>query len=175
MKTCWKVGEFSTFVENLSKVFNKNLMEMLKTQASKTDYGGLWFLGGVGVCSPIVNPITLDNFNSIKITQNSRKFIFIIVKWLPEYYFRFQQGDSRKTIFVFNDRSLRELISFLTGISFLTARVPTAIFIFSHWPHTSTFRCLLDALDCSSTSLYHVIHTSSRTEQGAKSSVREFE
>ena len=87
----------------------------------------------------------------------------------------FQQRDSRKAIFVFNDRSLRELISFLTGISFLTAKVPTTIFIFNHWPHTSTFHCLLDAFDCLSTSLYHVIHTSSRTEQGAKSSAREFE
>lgn len=72
--------EFSTFVENLSKVFNKNLMEMLKTQVLKIDCSGLWDFVWCGTCSPIVNPITLDNFNSIKITQNSRKFIFIIVK-----------------------------------------------------------------------------------------------
>ena len=53
---------------------------MSKTQASKIDYGGLWLLGGWGVCSSIVNPITLDTFNSIKIAQKSRKFILTIVK-----------------------------------------------------------------------------------------------
>ena len=79
-KTCRKPGEFSTFVENLSKVFNKNFVGMSKTQASKIDYGGVWFLGGWGVCSSIVNPITLDTFNSIKIAQKSRKFILTIVK-----------------------------------------------------------------------------------------------
>lgn len=79
-KTYRKPGEFSTFVENLSKVFNKNFVEMSKTRTSKIDYGGLWFLGGVVVCSSIVNPITLDTFNSIKITQKSRKFILTIVK-----------------------------------------------------------------------------------------------
>ena len=87
----------------------------------------------------------------------------------------FQRCDSRKTIFVFNDRSLRELISFLTGISFLTARVPATIFIFSHWPHISIFHCLLGVLDFSLTCLYHVICTSSRTGQDAKSSAKEFE
>ena len=79
-KTCRKPGEFLTFVENLSKVFNKNFVEMSKTQASKIDYGGLWILGGMGACSSIVNPITLDTFNSIKIAQKSRKFILTIVK-----------------------------------------------------------------------------------------------
>ena len=152
-KTCGKVGEFSTFVDNLWKTFVENFVEMWKTQASKIDYGGLWGFEWCGVCSPIVNPITLDTFNSIKITQKSRKFILTIIKWLPENYFRFQQCDSRKTILIFNDGSLRELISFLTGISFLTARVPTIIFIFNHWPHTSTFHCLLDTLDYSSTVL----------------------
>ena len=87
----------------------------------------------------------------------------------------FQRCDSRKTIFVFNSRSLRELISFLTGISFLTARMPATIFIFNHWPHTPAFHCLLDALDFSPTCLYHVICTSSRTGQDAKSSAQEFE
>jgi len=55
-------------------------MEMLKTLASKIDYGGLWGFGCCVWCSPIVNPITLSTFNSIKITQNSRKFILTIVK-----------------------------------------------------------------------------------------------
>jgi len=67
-------------VENLWKTFVENFVEMWKTRASKIDYSGLWGLGWGGVCSPIVNPITLGTFNSIKITQKSRKFILIIVK-----------------------------------------------------------------------------------------------
>lgn len=152
-------------MENLWKTLVENFVEMLKTQVLKIDYGGLWGFWRNVWCSPIVNPITLGNFNSIKITQKSRKFILTIVKRLPKYYFHFQRRDSHKTIFIFNDGSLRKLISFLTGISFLTARVPTAIFIFNHWPHISIFHCLLDILDYSSTSLYRMIQKGLRIKQ----------
>ena len=67
-------------MENLWKTFVENFVEMWKTRASKIDYGGLWDSERGGVCSPIVNPITLDTFNSIKITQKSRKFILTIIK-----------------------------------------------------------------------------------------------
>ena len=76
-------------MENMWKTFVENFVEMLKTRASKIDYGGLWDFGWCVVCSPIVNPITLSNFNSIKITQKSREFILTIIKGLPKYYFHF--------------------------------------------------------------------------------------
>jgi len=74
------VEKFSTFVENLWKTFVENFVEMWKTRISKIDYGELWDSERGGVCSTIVNPITLGTFNSIKITQKSRKFILTIIK-----------------------------------------------------------------------------------------------
>ena len=67
-------------MDNLWKTSVENFVEMWKTRVLKIDYDRLWgFEWGV-VYSPIVNPITLDTFNSIKITQKSRKFILTIVK-----------------------------------------------------------------------------------------------